>query len=88
MCHIFGFVFLLNSSQNMVLSTWQKGSEHLVMTEKMKLRERRHRTQIQTEEGESEKVSSGASHSLCFLSEICHVSAPHGLWVGNLGEDE
>ena len=59
MCHIFGFVFLLNSSQNMVLSTWQKGSEHLVMTEKTKLRERRHRAQIQTERGESEKVPSG-----------------------------
>ena len=29
------------------------------MTEKTKLRERRHRTQIQTEGGESEKVPSG-----------------------------
>lgn len=54
MSHIFGFVFLLNFSQNMVLSTWQKGSEHLVMTEKMKLKEGQELRFKQ--EGESEKV--------------------------------
>lgn len=54
MCHIFGFVFLLNSSQNMVLSTWQKGSEYLVMTEKMKLKEGKELRFKQ--EGDSENV--------------------------------